>query len=213
MKLIVTTLLATAAFSGGAIAGSFEAPVAAVAPLTVIEPAGTDWGGLYVGGMYTFETGNWEGFDENSSFGNWEAEGEKYGAFAGYNIQRGALVYGGELAYSVGDTTFTALQPGSDGNTSDTFLDAKARLGYVLNDILIYGVAGGSWATSETSGNPPIELDGFNYGAGAQMKFGNGMFAGVEYLIRDLAGDNPINPDISYEYVNQSLELRAGWQF
>lgn len=210
MKLALTTLLAATAISGNAIAGSFETPTTPTAPLAIAEPANSDWGGFYLGGLYAFETGDWDVYDEGEIDSSWATEGDNYGAFAGYNIHRDALVFGGELAYSSGDSL--ATYNGFTEDLVETFIDAKARVGYALGDILLYGVAGGTWATI-TNGSISIDLDGLNYGAGAQMKFDNGMFIGAEYLIRDLAGDNPDDPDYTYEYVNNTVSLRAGWQF
>ncbi len=123
------------------------------------------------------------------------------------------MVFGGEWAYSAGDTNYTPLQFGSAEINSDTFLDVKARLGYVFNDVLIYGVAGGTSATTDPESFPVVNLSGFNYGAGVQMNFGDNMLVGIEYLIRDLTGDSPLDPTVSYEYVNETIALRAGWHF
>ena len=86
MKLLLSTLLATT------IAGS-----AAIA-----DP---DWSGLYAGASYSSESGygDWYNPTFNPDF---PMSGSLYGGFAGYNMQNGAFVYGGELAYQVGEVVF-----------------------------------------------------------------------------------------------------------
>ena len=96
-------------------------------------------------------------------------EGQHYGAFAGYNIQNGGFVYGGELAYSMGHY---------DEGSSDS-----------------------------------IDATGFSYGAGAEMKFGGHMFASVEYLARNIGGAYCSDPVYEGDFIMNSIQLRAGWQF
>ncbi len=210
MKLALAAFLAATTISSTVIAGNFETPATPTAPLTVDALTNPNWGGFYLGGLYAFESGDWDIYKEGELDTTWATEGDKYGAFAGYNIQRDALVFGGELAYSSGETlaTYNVLTQ----DLAETIIDAKARVGYALGDILLYGVAGGTWATIENSGTS-VDLNGLNYGAGAQMKFGNGMFIGAEYLIRDLSGVSSDHEGVTYEYTIQSVALRAGWQF
>lgn len=114
------------------------------------------------------------------------------------------MVYGGEIAYSTGD-----LNPIQQ---TENFLDAKARIGYAFKNVLVYGVAGGTWGEFyDNLGR--AELSGFNYGAGAQMQFRNGMFVGLEYLIRDVSGTQVGVPNNTFDMINRSVAIRAGYKF
>ncbi len=208
MKKIASALLLTAAYGSTAFAGSVVAPV--VDTVAIAPPvAQDDWGGFYLGGMYGLHSGTWVGTGQFSD--TFSAEGNLYGAFAGYNVQRNALVFGGELAYSMGDITYSdAIGPiPTDG---DTFLDAKARLGYAAGNVLVYGVAGGTMATSSDA-LYTADLTGFNYGGGAQMKLSNGLFFGAEYLVRDVSGVNPNDNLSTIDLTTQTIQIRVGKQF
>lgn len=213
MKLLLAVLLATSAISSSATAGSSETPAIEVAATVAPKVTKTDWSGFYIGGTYAAVSGNFESFLNKVSYQKSSVEGSLIGAFAGYNIHRNAMVYGAELAYSAGDTTFIPLQKGRPEIVGETVIDAKARIGRTFNDILIYGVAGKSWDTVVSQRGEILNVSGFNYGAGAQMKFGGNMIVGIEYLIRDLVTVDPDNSDINYEYLNETVTLRAGWQF
>ncbi|WP_457647833.1 outer membrane protein [Profundibacter sp.] len=186
--ILLSTISASALY-----AGSATSPVAPEATATA--PAATDWSGFYVGGMLAFETGDMT--QQIIPFGvpqKYTLDSDKYGGFAGYNFQRGAMVYGGEIAYSTGDLNLTPLVGIVPFQQTENFLDAKARIGYAFKNVLVYGVAGGTWGEFyDNSGR--AELSGFNYGAGAQMQFRNGMFVGLEYLIRDVSGTSGIRKE------------------
>ena len=204
MKKIFSSLLLTAAYSGTAFAGSIVEPVVVTPPV-----AQDDWGGFYLGGMYGLHSGTWVGTGQLSD--TFSAEGNLYGAFAGYNVQRNALVFGGELAYSLGDIIYSdAIGPLPSGG--DTFLDAKARLGFATGNVLVYGVAGGTMATS-SDGVLTADLNGFNYGGGASFKLDNGLFFGAEYLVRSLAGTNPADILSTIDLSTQTIQIRVGKQF
>lgn len=208
MKRLFAAFLVTAASVGAATAGNNDALV--IPPQAVETPAAQDWGGFYLGGMYGFEAGIWNHFINDVSVGEWDTEGSEYGAFVGYNIQRNNLVFGGELAYALEEVTLTGQ---SIEVWNDTTIDVKARLGYALDNLLVYGVAG--WSLVDHSNNPSFSIDmsGLNYGAGVQTQFGNGMFIGAEYLVRDLAGDHPTDPTRRFEWTKNTIALRAGVQF
>lgn len=207
MKRLAAVLLISTASVGSAFAGNIDIPVGPVAAVEMPTPQ-DDWGGLYLGGMVSFDSGVWDTFE----FGELEIvdtiDSTLYGGFAGFNFQRNALVFGGEVAYSAGSANW---DNGNDSGTFDqSFIDAKARVGYAMDNILVYVVGGGSFVSIN---NGDDTLAGFNYGAGAQMKFDSGMFVGVEYLMRDLTGEYTPNPDWTYEYGEHSIAARVGWQF
>ena len=91
------------------------------------------------------------------------------------------------------------------------FIDAKARVGYAMNNMLAYGFAGYTSSEFEFYGGPVYSGGGLNYGVGVDMMVGTNMFVGVEYIVRDLAigmgGDQVQNTNIN------ALQVRAGWKF
>ena len=207
MKTLLMSAAITCGLATSALAGEIDSPAIPTAPVI---PAATDWSGFYLGASASFNSGSFEYYVNDVFDAAFDMSGDMYGGFAGYNIQRDALVFGAEVAYSSGETVATYDVLSQD--LAETTIDAKARVGYAFGDILLYGVAGGTLATVENS-RTSVELNGMNYGAGVQMKFGNGMFVGAEYLIRDLSGVNPDREGVTYEYNIQSVALRAGWQF
>ena len=83
------------------------------------------WAGAYVGGMYGNNSATYEYESGSSSYGN-DLEGTTFGGFAGYNIQDGALVYGGELAYAVGSVYNPNAEDDDRVYEFTSVLDARA---------------------------------------------------------------------------------------
>lgn len=199
MKLLIIGLLASSAMTGAAYAGN-------------------DWSGFYAGATVSFDGGNFDYYNsalepEMLIFSS-GISGTTYGAFAGYNFQAGALVFGAELAYLGGEVRGTQIGISSPFHM-DWFLDIKARAGYtVAPDLLVYAVLGGSFSQMQDDDFPGIygDLSGMNYGAGAEYKFGGNMVAGLEYLVRNLDGTIPGGARRD-DVQTQSVQLRLGWQF
>lgn len=214
MKTFTSILFASAAFGSAAMAGNFDT---APQPVVVVEaPAATDWGGFYLGGVYSLNSGTGDYFAPfSSSLGN-PLSGPLYGGYAGYNFQRGSLVFGGEIAYQVGGIAFDWPTPPSTAEVTQ-LLDAKARVGFAAGKILVYGVAGFTAGQYEESLGAPLtdsaSLTGFSYGAGTEIKIGENMIVGLEYLNRELSGPYDINPSGSVEFHLDSIQFRVGWQF
>ena len=196
----ISSFIATGAFAGSTV---YEAPeVAAIA-------AGiTDWSGAYAGvtgGFITNGTGTYLYPNPGDVY---DISGSMYGVFGGYNIQRGSLVYGGEVAAQFG--TYE-LDNGFGSHFSNMF-DAKARVGYVLGKAMMYGFAGysfGHFDNQNTAGT--TTPNGLNYGAGIDYLVSDRLFLGLEYIGRDMTGwfENTagINPNFG------TVQLRAGMKF
>lgn len=208
-------LLATAALFGAAtsaLAGS-DAPFNPVAPVVapVAAATGADWSGFYLGATYGIGVGGDTEYTGGSTITYPSLEpGQSYGGFAGYNIQRNNLVFGGEIAYSqVATPGFGPV--GYPSETLNYFLDGKARVGYALNNVLVYGFAGYS-GSEFTDSSETWALSGMNYGAGVDMMFGGSLFVGAEYIVRDLSGATD-NVGQTQSTNVQEVQLRAGWKF
>jgi outer membrane immunogenic protein len=189
-------LLISAFISAGFLAGSFQ-------PSAAQDRSGFYGGiaaGANVSGDFLSVPNN--GFPPTGG----SLSGQLGSVFIGYNIQRGALVYGAELAVSVSDVGGGGL---SGGRVFDSYTDLKARAGYAFGDLLAYGVAGLS------QGNLPAGVERFafrgpSYGIGVDYRIDSGIFTGAEYLIRDLEEDAPGG---HLEADGGSLSLRLGIEF
>ncbi len=213
MKHPILLAISASLLAGTALAGSTEAPVF---PVTQIAPpaATTDWSGFYAGGMVSFsgETAYlYYALGVFADSGNLAAN-TAFGAFAGYNFQHGAFVYGGEVAVDSGGigTAGTDLKYGP-------MVDVKARAGYAFGRALAYGVVGRSFATFHDPNSPQMNYSypggGFVYGAGLDYKINDQLFVGVEYLVRDLAGGSDSDDTFEIKSNIQSVQLRVGWKF
>jgi len=124
-----------------------------------------DWSGFY-GGLQI------GGSDIDTSIGA-PGDGTSIGAFAGYNVQNGPLVYGAELDF---DSTDYDIGPGAV--MIDTTARLKGRIGTEVGKGLLYGTAGVVRASTDVLGNDT----GYFYGAGYELQLGNGATAGLEVL-------------------------------
>lgn len=171
-----------------------------------------DWGGFYGGGMVSYNSGQATLLYSGSGyFPDDFTNAASAGAFIGYNFQRGALVYGAELALTAANLSVTA--PSGFNGTQTYFGDAKFRLGYSFGRVIVYGVGGVS-AGSFTEGGPDIYSQvGFVYGVGADVMVSDNLFLGVEYTSRKMNGQHPIHSGTSIDSNIESIALRAGWRF
>ncbi len=198
-KIFTFTLLAaSSALADG------PAPVA-VAPAPIMASV-TNWSGFYAGGMVSYDSGDHEYNDIPTQYEFVPAA--SYGAFAGYNFQNGSFVYGGEVAYSTADAELS----GFPGEEFTYLADAKARVGYVAGNALIYGVVGGTMGNYTYPSGTNWDVTGFNYGAGVDYLISPSMFVGLEYLIRDVSGDTNNPGQVSTSIVH-SAQLRVGYKF
>jgi outer membrane immunogenic protein len=212
MKSFLLTTAAMLGFATAGIAGTPDTPTPDTVTLEPAVAAAHDWSGFYAGGTFGSGTGGDMEYDDDGDLITYDSlePGSSYGAFVGYNVQNGTLVYGGELAYSQVDAPgFGPI--GWPAETFDYFVDAKARVGYAMNNMLAYGFAGYTSSEFEFGSDTVYSGGGLNYGVGVDMMVGTNMFVGVEYIARDLAigtgGDQVQNTNIN------ALQVRAGWKF
>ena len=209
MKLLATACLALAAsvglaFAGGPVVVAPEPEPISAAPAAAVH----DWSGFYAGLSYG-KTSADIAFTPGISF-DFE-DGSVAGLYAGYLFQRGAFVYGGELAYGKVRETFL---PGFNGDDEiGHVLDLKARAGLAANRALFYGVLGYSQSTYV---EPPLlefDLDGLVYGLGAEYAVTPRLSVGLEYLSRDLSGTATGGVAIEADTRVDTLSLRVGLSF
>lgn len=188
------TLLATviAGLAGSAaLAGSPEPYIEHV----YVDPPQMDaeWDGFY-GGLL----GGMQGGEINP--GAFTFDSTTYGGFAGYNFQKGQMVFGAEIAAQMGSIDFP---PSFD---VDMLVDAKVRLGYSLGDALVY--ASGGYSTFGSTAFA-FAAKGWNAGAGIDYAVTDMFFVGGEYVYRNL----PTTVPGGFDYTSHGGQLRAGIRF
>ena len=156
-----------------------------------------DWNGAYVGLSFGANTtnelaGGFERFEADSS--------TAFGVFGGYAVQNNDFVFGGEVAFlRAPDLEFVVDE--QELTLDYDILDLKGRAGFVVNNILFYGVAGFSRITESDD-----DATGFNFGVGADYDLGNSFVIGVEYLVRHTEFRSV---DVNLD----TLSLRAAYRF
>ncbi|WP_040671506.1 outer membrane protein [Rhodobacter ferrooxidans] len=200
---MAASVLTTAAQAGGPVVVAEEPQLAYVQ--TVQQPT-ADWSGFYAGLGYGVSSGDID--FTNPDVANKLDDGHAASAFVGYLVQRDALVYGAELAYTGLDkNTVTGF-----ADEIDQTIDLKGKVGYAANRALFYGVLGYSVASFDTAGGS-WDPAGVNYGLGMDYLVTDRMTVGLEYLARDLTGDNPDGLGQQAKIDLDTVSLRVGFQF
>lgn len=205
---VLVAVLPLAALAGGPTIVQPEPPM--TPPVATI--ASVDWSGAYAGLAAGTANGDMQYFVYDTSDTPEAIDGSLMGAFAGFNIQRGNLVYGGELAYSKGDVEY------DDGYGFTSFLDLKGKLGYASQKTLVYAVLGVTRGEWKEEGFDSISGTGVAYGTGADFAVSDRLTIGVEYLWRNFDTENFASavPQIANTHVEGdfgTLSLRVAFRF
>ena len=129
--VLAAALVALALLSDAAVAAD-NFPYGAVA-----RPGGYMWQGPYVGGNLGYQ---WSGINNNPASPNGIAGGVQ----AGYNVQYGQFVFGGETDLQVTGANDT-FAPWKFSNP--WFGTLRARAGLAISSVLFYGTAGLAYGT------------------------------------------------------------------
>ena len=150
-------------------------PYAAPAPAY----AAYNWMGPYIGANLGYE---WGGVTNDRS----DPSGAALGAQVGYNLQSGQFVLGVE----------TDLQWANADDKADTkkfsnswFGTSRARVGYAMNNILLYGTGGLAYGGLEMAVSGTSQSRnalGWTIGAGAEVGMTPNWTARIEYLYFNL---------------------------
>ncbi|EBA11094.1 outer membrane protein [Roseobacter sp. CCS2] len=179
-----------------------------------------DWSGAYAGAQLDVLTG-----DEVSlgfaaqSFEDVIETDTIISGFAGYQLQQGDFVIGGEL--SLGQANGVRFEDVDGLDTDVRLVDVKARVGYDLGDALVYGVAGFSQSRLLDIDEDDLEgLDletstGVNYGFGVDYRVTEQFTVGAEYLIRELTAEDDVNEFFNARVDTQfeTFGVRAAFNF
>jgi opacity protein-like surface antigen len=191
--LLAATLAGNAAFAGGV-----TEPAAPPVQVVPTAPVATDWTGAYGGIQLEFGNATIQPGPPDPDF-----SGSFVGVFAGYRVDLGSIVVGGELDYVTGELTSTS--PGS----VDDILRAGLEVGYDAGPALFYATAG--WATvGLTDPVGSTSNSGAFYGAGVDFMLTDRLFAGVEILhhdFNDVGNPPPADADVT------TLGLNVGFRF
>jgi outer membrane immunogenic protein len=205
MYKYVATTAAVLGLSLGFGAVATAADLAPVAPgpapvYTKAPPPAWSWTGFYVGANVG---GAWGTSSDTNSFfglpttGDFSTSGIIAGGQAGYNWQFGSWVLGLETDIDWSDvkgTTSEGICTGGVCTTSDSWLGTtRARFGYAVDHLLVYGTGGVAYGDIKFSDVPAAFVvnsgatnTGWTAGGGLEYAFTRNWSAKVEYLYVDL---------------------------
>lgn len=151
------TILVAALVGTGASAGGLSDTVMGAAPTTA--QRAVDWSGFFAGASLGYGASDSEVHDyfEYAAYGysSNEASGGLAGLQAGYNFQRGNLVYGGiaSIAATSLDDSFDTrfCSPTTHSTKIDSMSTVRGRIGLASRDTLFYATAGVGHVQAKTS--------------------------------------------------------------
>ena len=180
------------------------APGPPVTQETTYAPAAI-WSGFYAGAFAGYA---WGTFD--STAGDIDGDGWLGGAFGGYQLQDGALVYGAES-----DLGFSGAS-GSVGTVDvdqGVFGSVRARLGYAFDPVLAYGTAGLAATRAELTdptGSDSNTHLGWTVGAGADALLTESVFGRLENSYTEYESKNFNTPATAVSSGFSDHSVRAG---
>ena len=131
-------------------------------------------------------------------------DGAVYGAFAGYNFQNGAMVYGGEVRFLHGN-----LSDDTPVFEVNSLIDLRGRIGYAPSDsFMVYGALG--YTLAQATAASDFDMDGFNAGIGAEFNVSESFFIGADLTARQLEGTLGA---FEYDADVHTATIRAGFRF
>ncbi|MBF9042050.1 outer membrane beta-barrel protein [Rhodobacterales bacterium HKCCE4037] len=159
--------------------------------------------GLEVG--YGHGTGNQLGGTQTAPLNiDLDYDGAVYGAFAGYNFQNGAMVYGGEVRFLHGN-----IADDTTGFEVNSLIDLRGRIGYAPSDsFMVYGALG--YTLAQATAASDFDMDGFNAGIGAEFNVSESFFIGADLTARQLEGTLG---GTEYDADVHTATIRAGFRF
>lgn len=208
-KIIAPAAAILAASAVAATAGGVAPPPPA--PVVVVPPVIEDpFDGFYVGVEYGHAMGELTELLGSQTFANGDLDldnGTAYGVFAGYNVQNGSLVYGGEIRFLHFNDFQSSIFPVVE---LESTIDLRARVGFAAGSaVLVYGALGYSMVDG-TVPSGSVDLDGINYGAGVEYNVTESIFVGADYTGRMVEGSAG---GFDYEGDVNTATLRLGFRF
>ena len=186
-----------------------------MAPMVAPVAAPYDWSGFYAGLSAGKTTGDFDiTVTDPPAFSRNDLDGRSFGGFAGYNWQRGSLVYGLELALQDVDADLELNGQPRPNDHFNYIHDLKARIGFANDNMLFYAFGGYSMGEFEIAAGK-FDANGSNLGLGVEMAFREDWLVGLEYIRRSLDGDfNPaLVPEHTFDSNVDTIQLRIGYKF
>ncbi len=164
------------------------------------------WTGPYIGANLGYQIG---------TVYNWDADpgGIAGGVQAGYLWQSGQIVLGGEvdLQASGAEDTFANYK-----FSNPWFGTVRGRVGYALNNILLYGTGGlalGQLNVEGFGGSESNLLGGWSLGAGLEVALTQHVSVRAEYLYADLSDTNYVLTGMNHGIESSILRFGLNYKF
>jgi outer membrane immunogenic protein len=170
-----------------------------------------NWSGFYIGAM--------GGYAKEDTSGVGALSGGFGGGTVGYNWQMGALVLGVEADGAWADVGASAGVPGllTLSDKIDSLGTVRGRVGYAINQVLLYGTGGFAWADNKAS----VSVLGVNFsdskvhtgwtaGAGVEVMFAPKWSVKAEYLYRSFSGQTYFTNVIPGGVPTGTLNVNSG---
>jgi outer membrane immunogenic protein len=176
-------------------------------PYTVNQPLNAySWAGPYLGANVGY---GWGDVSNNPT----KPSGFLGGAQAGYNWQSGQFVFGleGDIQGNGADDTFAPWK-----FSNPWFGTVRGRVGFALNNILLYGTGGLAFGEvrGETFGLSETHTSaGWTVGAGAEIGITQNWSAKVEYLFVDLSDHNFTITGLPNGYDFSTIRIGVNYHF
>jgi outer membrane immunogenic protein len=153
------------------------------------------WTGPYIGANIGYQFGR-------TTLFSMEPSGATGGVQGGYNLQFGQIVVGGEVDFQVSgaEDTFAPYK-----FSNPWFGTARARLGYAMNNILVYatgGLAYGKGQLDYLGFSEDHTHGGWAVGAGLEVGLMRNLSVRAEYLFVDLSATN-------YTFTNMNTGIES----
>lgn len=208
--LLISALLASVAPAAAYAADAIDAVPAAPEAVEQVVPVG--WDGAYIGVM---GGGEWLRSHLDTGAADYTRTNGSgiVGGFTGYNMQFSNNVVAGiegDFSYNWNGGSVNGTDYGTDLQGS-----VRARVGYAMDNALIYGAAG--WTIARGYVDPPNSgegnkaLNGYTVGAGVDYKFTDNMFARAEYRFNDFGSRTIKGTD--FEPQQHQLLIGVGYKF
>jgi outer membrane immunogenic protein len=220
MKKVSIALISGMAVSFASLAQAADLPYSKDAPSAYDYPPSFTWTGFYAGLNLGAGLGSFIG--NGRAYLGSNPSGGLIGGTVGYNYQSGNLLLGAEADYDWSHFASSATTaPGVISSGSiDNIATIRARVGYAMDRLLIFGTGG--YAGADVSGtlnnfaaravaNQSFWSNGYSLGFGAEYAVTPHITVRAEYLFASLGSNNffGLTPNYTSAGANVNL-LRAG---
>jgi len=205
MKKTICALGALIAMGTAALAADVAGP-AYYAPPPRILPGAFSWNGWYVGANLGYQWGSVTNSSVNPS-------GIAGGVQAGYNVQNGQFVFGGETDLQISGADATVAPFEFSNPWWGTF---RGRAGYAWNNFLFYATAGLAYGDvkAQTGGLTETKTHlGWAAGAGVEVALNQAWSAKAEYIYVDLDNRQYTTTGVRNGFWSNMLRFGVNYHF